>query len=93
MELIVNPSLKTAKSNLAVGFAVFIGAAAAAQALAARAGEREAILPRVEIASAIAQQGNEAVRRINREARDSARLMKPMALTELAGASTEVASK
>src|SRR5438045_709955 len=80
MDTILNPNLKQAKSNLAMGLAVFLGAALAAHTLAAHAIEREAVSPRVEIAPSIAQQGNEAVRRIRSDARQGARLARPAPL-------------
>ena len=46
-----------------------------------------------EVANGIAQQGNEAVRQIRRDAGKAVRLAKPADLHELAGIATEIAAK
>lgn len=91
MEMILNPGRKQAKLDLAFGTAVFIGAALWAHAVASHAGQRQTFPPRAEVATSIAEQGNDAVRQIRKEARRSARLVQPTPLADLASVAIEVA--
>jgi len=95
METTLNvSSLKQASRNVAIGSAIFLGAALAAIALSARAAtDREAVYPQADVAASIAQQGNRAVRLIEREARDHVQLDEAAPLAELATVSTDVALK
>ncbi len=86
-----NVGPKLAWRNLALGAAIFLGAALIAQTVAAKADDaRETIYPQVEVADSIARQGNGAVREIQREAR---KLAGPASLSELVRIATEVAAK
>ena len=94
METVLDVSLKQAKVNLALGAAIFVGAALFAHAVGARAQtDRDAVYPQLEVWASIARQGNDAVREIRREAGDGVKLAQPAPLAELATVTTEVAAK
>jgi hypothetical protein len=74
-----------ARSHVAAAVLIFLGAGMATRVLAQRDhGERDLPVFRAEVAQSIAQQGNEAVRQIELDARRAALSARPAPLSEIA---------